>query len=107
MPQMRPFTVILRRQGFTPDFDSRGGGERCWQWSKTIGRRKVIVQLWGSGCHRATHAFSGCENTAPTGFITALHMKFVIDYESKRMDNEYADKPTPAEVVRAAGLEAW
>lgn len=103
---MRPFTVILRHQGFTPDFDSRAGGGRCWQWSKTSGRRKVIVQLWGSGGHRATHAFSGCENTVPTEFSTPVAMQAAISHEWARRDNEYAGKPTPAETVRAARLEA-
>jgi hypothetical protein len=80
----------LRRSGFVPDWDSVAGGERCWQWSRTIGDRQVTVQLWGDGNHRATHGIRGSEDTLPTEFKDTTGMMDAISHEWHRADNKRA-----------------
>ena len=86
---MKPFTRLLRRQGFAPDFDTCAGGCRTWQWSLTEGPRTVIVQLSGDGRHRASHEHNGCSDTRPTDFTTFEAMRLAICFESMRTDSKY------------------
>lgn len=88
--EMSRFIRQLRKLGFTVDFDTCAGGTRTIQFGKLVDtRRKVIVQLWGDGGHRATHEFKGCSDTRPTDFTALDGMDSAIKQESTRTDGKY------------------
>lgn len=100
---LRAFIGSLRRMGFTKDYDSRAGGVRCAQFSKFYGQRRVEVQLWGDGKHRATNMIytdkkkrCGRMSTTPTEFNTVTGMAHAIVREQSREDHP------PIEVRRAS-----
>jgi hypothetical protein len=68
IPGAREIFAALREDGFTSDFDSRAGGCRMVEWAKTVGERRLEVQLWADGRHRATHWLGGRMSTLPTYF---------------------------------------
>lgn len=88
--QYSKFSRALRGLGFEKAWDTKAGGERTTQFEKQIDdRRRVEVQLWGSGQHRATHSFKGCSDTRPTDFTTINGMIVAIKTESTRMDGKF------------------
>ena len=88
IPDGRLFSTELRKMGFKKDYESTAGGEMCRIYEKQIdGRRRVNIQLWGDGGHRASHSIDGCESTLPSSFENINQMRVAIEHESQRMDN--------------------
>lgn len=84
----RPFILALRRAGFAKTLDSRAGGCRVAIFEKQVDeRRRIYVQLWGDGRHRASHGIGGRETTRPTRFTTIDGMHAAIQCETLRTDN--------------------
>lgn len=49
-----PLITELLKLGFKKDYASRAGGQSCKIYIKDVDqRRRVQVQLWGNGGHRA------------------------------------------------------
>lgn len=94
---IRLHEALLRRMGFAVDYYDRPSKQNpgLKQYSKFCTRkRKVEVQLWGKGQHRATNMlFSdkartmGRMSTQPTYFCTAEEMCKAIDREIHRGDH--------------------
>lgn len=89
---IRPFTHVLRKNGFELDFRSRSGGTTVTQFKKRSGNRELHVQLWADGNHRVSHGtyskINGrdClhETTRPTDFKTVAKMKAALVFEWNR-----------------------
>lgn len=104
---LRPYISTLKFMGFTQDYDSRAGGSRTVQFSRVTGRRRVEVQLFEGGAHRASHMYYrddacnyGRMTTYPTPFSSGAGMLSAIAHEMTRTDNEIAraesaDNSTP------------
>lgn len=90
---IRPFAKVLRSAGFVKDFDSVEGGGRVVQFVNTIGERRVEVQLWYDGRHRASHMLNGRGSTYPTPFKTPEEMMNAIRRELTRDDHKPRTKP--------------
>lgn len=84
---IRPYSMALRREGFTKEWDSRAGGCRCVQFTRTTDDRKVEVQLWDDGRHRASHFLRGRMSTLPTDFANPEEMLGAITREMTRTDH--------------------
>lgn len=89
---LRPFTTVLRKQGFEFHFRDRSGGNSCTQFTKRQGDRQLRVQLWGDGKHRVSHGIYGKhglrETTLPTDFSTVAEMIAAIEHEWTRPTTE-------------------
>lgn len=87
----RKWSYLLRGLGFTMDWNSVAGGCRVTEFIKQFDeRRKVAVQIWATGSHRASHSFHGCSDTKPTDFTTIEGMLAAIKHESIRKDGKYS-----------------
>ena len=87
---IRPYSIALKREGFAKDWDSRAGGCRCVQFVHHADDRKVEVQLWEDGGHRASHFLRGRMSTLPTDFATVGEMLNAIKHEMTRNDHRAA-----------------
>jgi hypothetical protein len=95
IPGAREIFAALRADGFSADFDSRAGGCRMVEWAKTVGERRLEVQLWADGRHRATHWLGGRMSTPPTYFTDVATMRAAIARELSRCDHPPIDQPYP------------
>lgn len=87
-----PFVKLLISQKFKKDFNQRSNsGWNVKQYRKLCKDRIIIVQLWGDGFHRATHAFNNWECTKPTDFNSLFEMKHAIKFECFRRDHKHYD----------------
>ena len=84
---IRPFSTLLRKDGFTKEYDTVAGGGRTVQFCKTVGDRKVEVQLFDDGKHRTSHFLNGRMCTHPTPFETPEQMAYAIEIELTRTDH--------------------
>jgi len=57
-------------------------------------RRRVDVQIWSDGMMRASSAFNGCSDTAPTEFGDVPGLLDAVNHESTRMDGKYSQPGT-------------
>lgn len=93
----------LRAQGFKRAWQSRAKGQEIVVYEKIVGDRKLDVQLWHDGQHRASHWHSpmslhGCMCTRPTEFLDLAGMKEAILIELTRTDHQthlYQTKSLP------------
>lgn len=94
MKYPRELLTELHRQGFKCEWRSRGGGDGCVQYTKTIGDRKLELQLWEDGTYRVSHMYNdlsiphgGRMSTHPSEFKTVDEMKAAINHELTRNDH--------------------
>jgi hypothetical protein len=93
----RALFAALRADGFAFDSDSSAGGGRTVLWVKTVGKRKLEVQLWGGQeklPHRVSHFLDGRMSTRPTYFCTAEGLHLAVQLELARCDH----KPHPEKI---------
>lgn len=88
----RSFIRQLRKDGFKKDWETRSKiNGRDLQFSKPIGDRRLVVQLWqylGRAAEgRATHDVRGCSDTVPSVFKTVNQMQQALKHETSRKDN--------------------
>jgi hypothetical protein len=95
IPGAREIFAALREDEFTSDSDSRAGGCRVVEWVKTVGERRLEVQLWADGRHRVTHWLNGRMCTLPTYFTDVATMRAAIARELSRCDHPPIDQPYP------------
>lgn len=91
MATIRQFCAALRKDGFTMLYRDRSGGCTVTEFEKRSTDRKVSVQLWGDGKHRASHMRRinnddrrWCGKTEPTDFTTLDGMSAAITFEFAR-----------------------
>lgn len=77
------FGPELRRLGFKREWRTRD----AIQYTKTIGDRKIEVQLWCDGRHRASHFLGNRMSTAPTCFSNVGELAHVVEHELTRTDH--------------------
>jgi|SRR5882724_49108 len=89
---IRPFTSVLRKQGFEFCWCDRSGGCKTTQFAKREGDRELHVQFWGDGPHRVSHGTYGQhglrETTEPTSFSTVAEMLLALKLEWARPSRE-------------------
>src|SRR5260221_2844890 len=78
-----PFRRELKKRGFTRD----GGMRDPLIYKKTVGDRKLDLQLWKDGHHRVSHWLGRRQSTNPTVFKTVLEMEEAIAIELARTDH--------------------
>ena len=78
-----PFTKALRKQGFKRIDAVRDP----LIYHKTVGDRKICIQLWMDGNHTASHYLNSVMSTQPTKFKTVNEMYFAIAEELARNDH--------------------
>jgi hypothetical protein len=93
IPGAREIFAALREDEFTSDSDSRAGGCRVVEWVKTVGERRLEVQLWADGRHRVTHWLNGRMCTLPTYFTDVPTMRAAIAHELARHDHPPVERP--------------
>jgi hypothetical protein len=84
---IKPYSTVLRALGYTKEHDSRAGGIRTVIFARISGDRKIEIQLWGDGQHRASHFLNGIMSTPPTEFKTVGDMCCAICKELTRVDH--------------------
>ncbi len=87
MSEFAKFAPLLRKRGFKKDWDSRSGGIRIVEWVKHVGERKIRVQVWAHGTHRASHSIRGRATTYPTQFVDEVTLCDALSREENRRDN--------------------
>lgn len=86
---MRTFSDLLRKHGFKKSGQVRHRDGDMIEYSKQVDdRRRVEVQLWQDGQHRASHWIDGVMSTHPTDFRTEDECVQAIEIESTRTDNK-------------------
>jgi hypothetical protein len=76
----------LRKEGFKQTYFSRGGGVSTRIFEKQVGDRKIDIQLWGDGNHRASHMLNGVGSTPPSDFGMLHEMQMAIVQEMTQTD---------------------
>lgn len=109
------FARALKELGF-----ARDGSERDpLFYVLHDGDRRIEVQLWKDGRHRASHLLRGYGTTAPTNFINVPEMRKAIEHERTRTDHKvlppgfeaaegvsHAEKTAEANVIRPPAGQA-
>jgi hypothetical protein len=81
----------LRNAGFHRTYKGSMGQVKLVEYKKSVGSRRVLnCQVWYDGLLRISSEFLGCSNTAPTVFKTLRELEKAIEFESTRMDGQYA-----------------
>lgn len=86
---IRPYAKLLRDMGFLKAWEQRATKymARVVQFEHLFGNRKVEIQLWEDGEHRASHFLRGRMCTFPTYFKTPAEMLGAIHTECTRTDH--------------------
>lgn len=98
MAYPKPLLAELRRQGFKIAWRLRPTkhDSGCCEYTRMEGSRKLTVQLWGDGGHRASHyhtppgyTLHGCMCTVPTDFTDVESMRKALENERTRTDHQH------------------
>lgn len=91
------FAIVLQKLGFEHDpipeewLLEEPADAECEMWVKETDARKIDVQLWSDGKHRASHMLNGRATTPPTYFDTPWQMVLALSIEASRLDQKPID----------------